>query len=436
MSHPARRHERPAHRGLLAAVLTATLVAGLVAGCTSVPTSGPVRPVAQAQSDESGGVNIPSGPSAGASPTAVVADFLDAMEAFPVSTAVASRFLTDEAAQRWQPDRGTVVYDQRTTTDVARGVVALEVAAAVRLSARGTYWPVDRRAPDDRTLFSLTRVDGEWRITNPPDTLFIREYFFERYYAPFDLYFLDPTRDALVADPVFLPTGDQLATQLVRGLIAGPTPWLGSQAATSLPRAADLEVSVPLRDDGVAEVQLSEPVADLSEERQQVLSAQLVWTLRQVPGVEALRITVGGTPLNVVGADEVQTSTEWPQYDPSGPSTRDQLYALNGNGALVEVGQEGRVPGPWGRSRGLSDFSIDRYRQLVAGIDAGGRRVVEGPLSADGPATIASRYVTDGRLSDPQWDRTGLLWVLDHAGGTPRGWSSAGAAAGGCRPVP
>jgi hypothetical protein len=27
------------------------------------------------------------------------------------------------------------------------------------------------------------------------------------------------------------------------------------------------------------------------------------------------------------------------------------------------------------------------------------------------------RRLTDGRLSDPQWDRTGLLWVLDHDDG-------------------
>jgi hypothetical protein len=222
-----------------------------------------------------------------------------------------------------------------------------------------------------------------------------------------------------VADPVFLPTGDQLATQLVRGLLAGPTPWLGSQAATSLPRAADVEVSVPLRDDGVAEVQLSDSVAGLSEERQQVLSAQLVWTLRQVPGVEQLRITVGGSPLNVVGADEVQSVDEWPQYDPSGPSSRNTLFALDTDGALVEVGQQGSVAGRWGRSsRGLSDFSVDRYRQLVAGVDSGGQRLVEGPLAPDASTRIASRYLTQGRLSDPQWDRTGLLWVLDHEGGS------------------
>lgn len=422
MRQDRRRRDRTTRtrpRCLAAALVVAPVVA-LAAGCTSVPTSGPVREVEQAPSDESGGVNIPSGPALGASPTAMVSDFLDAMEAFPVSTSIAERFLTDEAAQRWQPERGTVVYDQRTTTDVSRGVVSLEVSDVIRLGGRGTYRPV-RLGGDDRSLFSLVKEDGEWRITDPPDALYIRKYFFERYYAPFDLYFLDPTRDALVADPVWLPTGDQLATQLVRGLLAGPTRWLGSQAATSLPRAADVEVSVPLRDDGVAEVQLSEPVADLSEERQQVLSAQLVWTLRQVPGVEQLQITVDGSPLNVVGADEVQSVDEWPQYDPSGPSSRNTLFALDTDGALVEVGQKGSVPGRWGRpSRGLSDFSVDRYRQLVAGIDSDGRRLVEGPLSPDGSTRIASRYVTQGRLSDPQWDRTGLLWVLDHERGRTR----------------
>ncbi len=75
-----------------------------------------------------------------------------------------------------------------------------------------------------------------------------------------------------------------------------------------------------------------------------------------------------------------------------------------------------RVAGA-GRTADLSDFSVDRYLQLVGGIDQHRRRLVEGPLSADDSSLITRRYVTDGRLSDPQWDRTGLLWVLDHTGG-------------------
>ena len=153
------------------------------------------------------GVNIPTGPVPGASPTAIVSDFLDAMEAYPVSMAVAEQFLTDEAAQRWRPEGGTVVYDRRTTTDVSRGIVALEVDGIVRLSARGTYRAPGEPSGDsgDRKLFSLSRVDGEWRISDPPDAMYVRSYFFDRYFSPFDLYFLDPTQQALIADPVFLP---------------------------------------------------------------------------------------------------------------------------------------------------------------------------------------------------------------------------------------
>ena len=204
----------------------------------------------------------------------------------------------------------------------------------------------------------------------------------------------------------------------MRGLLAGPTPWLGSQATTALPESAQIEVSVPLRDDGVAEVQLSPAVADLSTEQRQVLSAQLAWTLRQVPGVEAVRISVGGTPLSVEGADEVQDVDAWPQYNPSGPLSNPALYALDADGSLTEVGGDGPVAGRWGRpGQGLTDFTISSYEQLVAGIDASRRRLVEGPLSADEASQITVRHVTDGRLSDPQWDRTGLLWVLDHSAG-------------------
>jgi len=402
-------------RARVAAAVTAACLGALMTGCVSVPTTGPVVSVEQAPSDEAEGVNIPTGPVPGSSPSVIVSDFLDAMEAYPVSTTVAAQFLTAEAAQRWRPGRGTVVYDERATSELSHGTVSLEVDQRVRLTGRGTYRPVRSGPGLHQELFSLVRVDGEWRIANPPDRLFIRSYFFERYFARFDLYFLDPTREALVADPVFLPLGDQLTTELVRGLIAGPTPWLGPQAATSLPDSAQIEVSVPLRDDGVAEVNLSAAAAELSDRQQQALSAQLVWTLRQVAGVEALRITADGTPLGIGGADDLQPVDAWPQYDPSGPSSRDHLFALDRGGVLTEAGENGPVDGSWGRRR-LSDFGIDPYVQQVAGVDQTGRFLVAGPLTVTEPSLTTRRYTSAGRLTDPQWDRTGLLWVLDHVG--------------------
>ena len=238
------------------------------------------------------GVNIPTGPAPGASPTAIVLGLPRRDGGLPGVHRGGREYLTDEAAPAVAARaaaRSSTTGERRPTSP--SGAVAVEVDGIVRLSARGTYRAVrtDRRQPARSR--ALLADQGRRRVADRrtrPDTLLRPLVLLRPLLLPVRPVLPRPHRAARsIADPVFLPTGDQLPTQLVRGLLAGPTPWLGSQAATALPTAAQIEVSVPLRDDGVAEVQLSQPVADLSTEQQQVLSAQLVWTLRQVPGVEA-----------------------------------------------------------------------------------------------------------------------------------------------------
>jgi len=401
-------------------VLVLGVVLGtLISGCVSVPTTGPVRSVERVATVDEAPLNRPAEPALNAPPTQIVFGFLDAMEAYPVSTEVAAEYLTAEAAQRWRPGRGTVVYDERTTeslptTGGRRSSIALEVNEVVRLSARGTYRPAAARGEVERQPFSLIRVDGQWRIADPPDALYVRTTFFERYYDPFDLYFLDRTQQALVSDLVFLPIGAQLPTQLVRGVLAGPTRWLGGQAVTTVPSSARVAVSVPLRSDGVAEVQLSASVAELPAVQLRLLSAQLAWTLRQVPAVSAFRITVDGTALDV-GADDPQAVDAFAEYDPSGPATRSQLYALTRRGALTIAGDENPYPGLWGgRVNRMTDFSITLTDvPRVAAVRPARSRLRVGPLGAKDFTEIDTWYTAAGALIDPQWDRTGQLWVLD-----------------------
>jgi len=409
------------HRGVTGLlVLLVGLAAGpVLAGCVSVPTSGPVSSVGEPPGVGSSQVNVPAGPAPGASREELVQGFLAAMEAFPVSTEVATTFLTDSAAQRWHPQRGTVVYDDPSALALPGRRVAVDMREVATLTARGTFLPSSRPASARRQVFSLARVDGEWRLDNPPDALFIRRYFFEQTYRSFDLFFLDRSGEALVADPVYLPIGDQLATRLVQGLLAGPTRWLGDQATAAAPPGTEVEPSVPLQPDGVADVQLSQPVADASPEQLERLSAQLVWTLGQVDGIEGVRISVDGAPVSVEGTGVVQSLGAWPQYDPNGSSLRAQLYALR-RGALTVVGDADPVAGIWGRGAGLADFSVDRDVSLVAALDGSRRRLLQGPLSAEADSQVETWYRARGTLSDPQWDRTGHLWVLDHTAGATR----------------
>lgn len=405
---------------------TAAVALGL-SGCVTIPTSGPVEQVAPRGADFDVLPQVtPSGPREGATALQVSRGFVTAMRAFPVSTEVAQEFLTDEAAGSWAPGRRTIVYSSLTVQRDAN-TVELRTRDAVALSARGTYRPDPTGRQERVRTLRLEQTDQGWRIAALPDALLVSEGFFEQYYRPFDLYFFTATAPALVADRVWLPLGDQLATRLVKGLLAGPTRWLRGRAVSALSASADAGVSVPVRADGVADVQLGQEAAGLSASQRQLWSAQLVWTLRQVSGLEGVRVLVDGVPLEVPGAEPVQDVTVWAEYDPSGPSSRALVFGLRrGRVVRVESGSVTRLDGWWGRRADLAEVTVERLLNRVAGTDASRRRLLAGPGPYDATKRdVQTWYRSSGTLTDPQWDRTGQLWVLE------RGANRAGAS----RPV-
>lgn len=405
-------------------MLGSALVAAMVlAGCVSLPTSGPVEQVAPRAADGDSLVQvIPSGPGPNARPVDVVRGWLTAMRAFPVSTDVARSFLTEEAAQSWDPSRRTRIYSSYATSAaraISGGVrVELRTRPVARLNSRGAFTPVSGRAEQTQTLRLVQTPEDGYRLTEPPDELLLSEAFFTEYFRPFDLYFFDRTGDALIPDPVWLPLGDQLATRLVAGLLAGPSSWLGNQATTALTADPASPVSVPVRSDGVAMVQLGESAARLSDTQRKLLSAQLAWTLQQVAGVESVQLSVDGAPLVVPGAGSTQSAATWAQYDPSGPPSRSQLYGVR-RGAVVTV-EEGKVRpvnGWWGSSApDAAAVSVERSLARIAVVDTAGVLKV-GPYVTDDGEDVQPWYSSSGRLRDPQWDRTGRLWALDRSRG-------------------
>ena len=194
-----------------------------LAGCTTLPGvrgrpprgGRPARPDRRTRRTSS-----PPGPAKDGTPSAIVSGFLVAMQANPLSTSVAREFLTERARAAWKPNRGTIVYEAftvRQTTDGAAGAAgrhppprrARRLAAAARRAARRrstSSW-----SPRTASGASTTRST---RWSCPPS-------FFDRSFARFNLYFYDQTGRVLLPDPVFIPRGEQTATNLVRGLLAG-----------------------------------------------------------------------------------------------------------------------------------------------------------------------------------------------------------------------
>ncbi len=157
--------------------------------------------------------------------------------------------------------------------------MSVELAGANRLDSGGSWrGPV---APEDRLLsFTMQREEGEWRIADLPDARVVPETWFGQAYRRVSLYYLDPTAQIMVPEPVFLPRGDQLATALVDRLIQGPSRRLrGDVEQSFVPPDVDVELSVTVSDAGVADIRLTGGVPMPSERDAALMVSQLTWTL-------------------------------------------------------------------------------------------------------------------------------------------------------------
>ncbi|GAA4075149.1 GerMN domain-containing protein [Nocardioides kongjuensis] len=281
----------------LRAVVVLVLALAVLSGCTSLPTSGPV---VQSRGTDRGDTRRASDidarpPVEGASRTEVVAGFLDAMTAWPVQTSVAKQYLTKEAAAGWNPEQETIIYSDSLPVRESGGFVSVSLTAADRLDSVGA-WRGAMGAEELTLDFKVTVQDGEYRITDPPDALVVPASWFRQRYHQVSLYYFDPVAKILVPEPVFVPEGDQLATSLVAGLLAGPPPLAQGVVRSFLPSGLSVGLSVPVSDAGVADISLVGEAQSVTSEQAGLMLAQLAWTLRQDPSVTALRVSVDGSP--------------------------------------------------------------------------------------------------------------------------------------------
>ena len=402
--------------------LTGTL-ALMLAGCVTLPQGGAVQSGPRQEQVEQSGAPFdysPDGPRAGATQLDVVGGYLLAMQATPLSTTVARQFLTDEASTRWVPERSTVVYGSESLEGEGKSVT-LALTDTVRLDGRGEWLGDTTRGRGIQHKLRLARESGEWRITNPLDSLVVPRAYFETRFEQYFLYFFDKSAQILSPEPVYLPQGEQSSTLLVRGLLKGPAKDLLGTTRTFIPARTELDdLSVLVSPDGTAEVPLSDEVLDLDDEDLARVLGQLGWTLRQVPGVETMRITVDGSPLDVPGEGVDLDVQGWPEFDPSVNWASGELFGIRDGRVVTLAGnEERRAEGLFGTENyGLRSIAVDLPAEQVAGVTGDGDRVLVTPRSRETGRTQASRgadvvYSGAADLLAPSWDIYGQVWLVD-----------------------
>jgi hypothetical protein len=402
-------------------LVLAVLVVALTGACSTLPESGPVHRVAAEQPDQAQDPPYfdPPGPPKDGSPSAIVSGFLTAMTANPLSTSVARTFLSEHARATWKPNNATILYDGQSTVTQTTNGARVRLTDTHRLDARGGW---QNTAPGRSTTLDLDLVSegGQWRIDNPANALIVPMSFFDRSFARFNLYFYDQTGRVLLPEPVFIPRGEQTATNLVRGLLAGPGSSLAEVARSALPQRTDLDLSVLVTESGVAEVPLSRDVLRAPPGELSRAVDQLAWTLRQVPGIDRVRITVGGATVPLSGGRIDAPVTSGTEFDAAGPENG-QLWGLRG-GRVVNLNSSTGTPttGPLGRpGYSMRSFAVSESPRRVAAVSGNGTTVFVAPAEGGNSATSVSRPVLGGTdILRPSYDMFGDLWLIDR---TPEG---------------
>lgn len=405
---------RPVRPARVGAALVAGLALLLPAGCVSLPESGPVVETRSVgNSDDVPGIFIdPLPPQAGDSAADVVKGFLDAMTATPIQANTARQFLAKDAQASWNPELETVTYADASTPQ-GNSRVSVTLTGADLLDERGA-WQGPLGSFDEILQFSMVVEDGEYRIASAPNQLIVPESWFEQRFRQVSLYFFDPNARTLVPEPVFVPRGQQLATTLVQGLLQGPGAALAGVSQSFVPTGLDVGLSVPVSQDGVAEITLTGDSGQQTPEVVELMLAQLSWTLRQEPAIRAFRVSIDGRQIQLPGGvSEFEVDTG-EQYDPAGQQASSLLFGLR-DGLLVYGPPESLQPveGPLGvKDFGLRSVAVNMSAGTAAGVSGDGRSILTAPVrTVDGPVTEVLSGATD--FLQPAWDLSDRLWLVD-----------------------
>ncbi|NLS10847.1 hypothetical protein HGQ17_12760 [Nesterenkonia sp. MY13] len=399
-----------------AVVAAAALV---LTGCApTLPTEGEVESVGvplDADYEEYG--PNPAGPTSGAMPEDIIDGFLDAGAGPQNDYEIAREYLTDEAAEEWNPGERTLVYegDNRETSPSGESIYNVQLVVDAHIDSDG----IMTRPQDVQGMtFELEQVDGEWRISTPPDGTILEANMFYSVYQPYTLFFFDPQESYVVPDVRWFVNRAGLPAEIANQLLRGPAPWLSEGVVSAFDEEASLaSPSVPI-DAGAARVDLApSAVSGASDRELALMHYQMQMTLDQLSTVQRVEFTSGGNELDVPEPGDLPEGERLdinarPSADESMIGVRDDALvlqtggttsALSGMPDLTDIGP--RFPAMPTASTG----------EVVAFMSEDLDELYHVRPDTEEPTLL----VESENMTRPSMDNFGWTWTVTHEGDNP-----------------
>ena len=363
-------------------------------------------------------------PNPAMNPDQLLREFLKAT-ADPANRHLAARqFLTESASKEWDDQGSALLIDNVVFTEnhsLDKVSVTMQADILGSLSDIGVFETGEGQLPDPGPI-ELVQTSNGWRINRLPNGVFLDWQQFQSTYKRNTLYFIDSTGKTVVPDPRYVAVSDpdQLATELVNKLTAGPRPEMAKAVRNLLGPPLKLQGPVTRADGGKtgvgrgyggARVDL-ENLTTTDPASRTLLAAQLIWTLARADIKGPYLINADGAPLDDRFVDGWKT-TDVAATDPGAADAATAgVHALMGGAMVTLDGQQStKVPGSFGAMSDQRSAAFSRTGRDVASVTKAGPEA--GAALWIGPNGGQAMRAIDGRtISRPSWALDDAVWVV------------------------
>ncbi len=272
----------------------------------------------------------------------------------------AAMYLTEKAKADWPADsKPYVIHDTFSTVPVSNGdqkqsgedqggVESGRVVVLLRVTQLGRLGPDNAFVPRIGTpefKVDVVRENGQWRIDDPPDDVYVPYSYFKTSYRPVTVYFFDPDLRITVPDQRYVPAAPSagLPDRVIKVLLSGPSDSLRRSVVSPL-EGVGARTNVVPDTDGTLVVDLN-PRGDKSQEQREKIAAQIVLSLQTVT---SSRLRIKGDNQDLIQGHGDWRLSDIKQYDAATKPGSDQQGLIAAGGRLRDLRDGKPVPGPAG----------------------------------------------------------------------------------------